>query len=344
MSIFQKAKSFLPPSSRSFHGLYETVNGFNNDMGWRIHESLDAVGRIEQALDAHDTHIKMLLWEIYRKDGETVLDAKKRFFSNIPKATGGLRALQVCQAHLLGEFDSLCQEQGLRYWAVFGTLLGAVRHGGFIPWDDDIDLGMMRADLQRLMEVLEGDERYRVAVVYDRFALCRQVRFRYADPSNPCFLDLFILDYAKQEDPTPFDEMRADRQCMRELIQEDAELDYWNEDNAYVDSSEPGADRIAFYFDATVEAEYATEGRLTYDESEAGSIVWGVDNMDSLIGYRWCSKIDDVFPCSRIAFEDIECSAPNKRIKLLEEPFGDFYSLPNDINSHYVHIDLDEWE
>ena len=42
----------------------------------------------------------------------------------------------------LKAFDKFCKEHGLRYFAIGGTLLGAVRHKGFIPWDDDIDVGM----------------------------------------------------------------------------------------------------------------------------------------------------------------------------------------------------------
>lgn len=62
-----------------------------------------------------------------------------------------IRNLQLHIKHHLAAIDRVCREHGLRYYIVAGTMLGAVRHGGFIPWDDDIDIGMPRPDYDRLM-------------------------------------------------------------------------------------------------------------------------------------------------------------------------------------------------
>ncbi len=51
---------------------------------------------------------------------------------------------------LLLKFDEICKKHGLRYWLAYGTLLGAIRHGGFIPWDDDVDVCMPREDYEKL--------------------------------------------------------------------------------------------------------------------------------------------------------------------------------------------------
>lgn len=57
---------------------------------------------------------------------------------------------------LLVEFDKFCREHDLTYYLSGGTLLGAVRHKGFIPWDDDVDINMPRPDCERLMELSGG--------------------------------------------------------------------------------------------------------------------------------------------------------------------------------------------
>ncbi|WP_024866233.1 LicD family protein [Butyrivibrio sp. FCS014] len=57
------------------------------------------------------------------------------------------------QLDMLVLFDRFCAENGLTYFIDFGTLLGAVRHKGFIPWDDDIDVTMPRPDYQRFLEI-----------------------------------------------------------------------------------------------------------------------------------------------------------------------------------------------
>ena len=64
-----------------------------------------------------------------------------------------LRNLQLIELELLEEFDRICQEHEIPYCIIAGTLLGAVRHGGFIPWDDDADVAMLRADYERFREV-----------------------------------------------------------------------------------------------------------------------------------------------------------------------------------------------
>lgn len=73
-----------------------------------------------------------------------------------------IRKYQSAQMELLEQTDRVCREQGIRYYLIGGTLLGAVRHGGFIPWDADIDIAMPRADYERfrLYWAAQNSDRY----------------------------------------------------------------------------------------------------------------------------------------------------------------------------------------
>ena len=83
-----------------------------------------------------------------------------------------LLIVQICQKYLLEMllvFDAFCKEHGLPYFLAGGSALGAYRHQGFIPWDDDIDLAMMRPDFERLEQLLAKHdnrlEKYRYSPV-----------------------------------------------------------------------------------------------------------------------------------------------------------------------------------
>lgn len=61
------------------------------------------------------------------------------------------------QLEILSKFQTICTKYKLKYYAIGGTLLGAVRHKGFIPWDDDIDVGMPRIDFERFLSVVKTE-------------------------------------------------------------------------------------------------------------------------------------------------------------------------------------------
>ncbi len=88
---------------------------------------------------------------------EGFLEAEDRDGYYVSKKTKELWAVEL---DLLAEFVRVCQKYNLRYFADSGTLLGAVRHGGFIPWDDDIDIVMPREDYYRLCKVASEEFMY----------------------------------------------------------------------------------------------------------------------------------------------------------------------------------------
>jgi len=64
-----------------------------------------------------------------------------------------LRKAQLRKLDILVEIDKICRKHNIPYWIEYGTLLGAVRHGGFIPWDDDLDIAMMKEDYDRFLAI-----------------------------------------------------------------------------------------------------------------------------------------------------------------------------------------------
>lgn len=69
--------------------------------------------------------------------------------------TDFLPKLHSCQLIIAREIKRICDENNIKYFIIAGTLLGAVRHKGFIPWDDDMDIGMLREDYERFIHLAE---------------------------------------------------------------------------------------------------------------------------------------------------------------------------------------------
>jgi len=125
-----------------------------------------------------------------------------------------LRRLQLVELDILKKFDAMCQKHGLEYFAVFGTLLGAVRHQGIIPWDDDIDIAVPRSSYEKIKELvplefgdgyafLDGSVDPHYPFVTGRI-MKKGTEFRMLSMKDvPCelgiFLDLFCFDELPEE-------------------------------------------------------------------------------------------------------------------------------------------------
>ncbi len=124
-----------------------------------------------------------------------------------------LKVVQDANFDMLTEVDRICREHGLTYFLHGGTFLGAVRHGDFVPWDDDVDLTMPRKDYEAFLYWFrrEADPRFRLldyhdypqffdfiskiadtSVTYSHTAFGHEAYYdhRYCHPT----LDLFVLD------------------------------------------------------------------------------------------------------------------------------------------------------
>lgn len=85
---------------------------------------------------------------------KTFLDEEVRCGFMVPTQ---IKQFWVAELEVLSEIDRICTKHGIHYFADWGTLLGAVRHGGFVPWDDDLDIVMKREDYQRFLSVAKDE-------------------------------------------------------------------------------------------------------------------------------------------------------------------------------------------
>lgn len=111
------------------------------------------------------------------------------------------------ELEMLGILDEVCARHGITYWAFYGTLLGAARHQGFVPWDDDIDLVMFRDDYERLQAI--GPHEFKAPYFFQgpytdgriwplskiRDSRTTGIQFRgLRDMNQGIFIDIFPLD------------------------------------------------------------------------------------------------------------------------------------------------------
>lgn len=125
-----------------------------------------------------------------------------------------LEKLHKIQLRILEDFINVCEKYNLTYFAVYGTAIGAVRHHGFIPWDDDIDVGMLREDYDRFFEIFEkelGDKYYLLTPETDGRYACTVTHLqrkgtRFVSEMSQdlkceqcIFMDIFPFDYVAEE-------------------------------------------------------------------------------------------------------------------------------------------------
>ena len=248
--------------------------------------------------------------------------------TTIPPATGQIRDIQLANFALLKELDYVCKQNGLKYWLDFGTLLGAVRHKGYIPWDDDIDTAMPREDYDKIIEAFKKSSRN--PDIYADYTRDRYDNYIIKVMHKKCsrlFVDIFPYDYCgkiltREEQLTESDNIKQKRKL---LMKESIKNKYDN-------------DKLS---DSIKNLNNEIINRSTYVEHS--DLVWGTDYKHAW--KNWFYSYDNIFPLKEINFEGIQLNCVNKEKEHLEIIFGDYMAYPKKIGvGHSMFAVLDDNE
>ena len=288
-----------------------------------IQELKKQVADLRKTVDSFKRQWNLSILPSMQRRGEKLEKTKKRFFMNIPKATGTLRLVQICSKKVLYQMDKALTKYNVPYWIDFGTLLGTVRHGGYIPWDDDIDICIERADIPRAKAAIEENPRLLYSDLYG-FApdgFIHYIRVSLKEITN-CFVDIFIVDKIDENSSAS---IRRGIQLRDEYRRKSMEINAM--DITYPEKQEKCIELMQIYNEKLV-SELASKG-------EGKGLFWSIDNYSKSMANGY--DTENIFPVKRIKFEDIKVSAPSNIPEILENMYGDIYSLPSDagVSKHY---------
>lgn len=261
-----------------------------------------------------------------------------------------MKKIWAIELDLYLEFERVCKKHGLKYFLLFGSLIGAVRHKGFIPWDDDIDVGMLREDYDKLLSLAgEFKEPYLLQTPitdeYSGFSVAKLrnsntsaiiEKFKYSKMNQGLFIDIFPIDNVEME-------------TVNEDYDEIAKLAYENStymrlDNPYLDANDKK--RVENYKGiSNVEIFNKIQDICTkYKNCESqykGAIAFNVYGCKKQM-YPKDAFDDIVFE----KFENLEVPIPKKYDEILSITYGDYMQMPpinqrKSVHNSYYRLDPD---
>ena len=256
--------------------------------------------------------------------------------------------IQQVDLLLLKEFDRVCREIGVGYFICGGTMLGYCRHGGFIPWDDDVDCGMLRSDYNKF--IAEAGK-----YLDKRFFL----QTRATDKHIPYLFSKiridgteYVTNYNENRpfhkgiclDIFPFDAVPNDLKDRERFVSEVKRVEIVHNkvvnrqipEPVYTDKPKNFSQAFA-RFKGKVFRTVMKLIPLSYTQKRyikiatrynANARELGFDTVASFVPTYTYSKLSDLLPYRDAEFEGIRIMVPNKPEVFLEMQYGDFMSLP----------------
>ncbi len=244
-----------------------------------------------------------------------------------------LRKLQLVQLEILKELDRVCRENNINYIIDAGTLLGAVRHGGFIPWDDDVDVRMLRKDYEKFCRICKTklDEKYFLQTYqtdpgyrwgYAKVLKKGTVFERVNQEAMKCRKEIFIDIFPNDNLPETFLGYKFCT-CVswicRKMLYSEIGREY----------AKPIWNRIGFWFLDLFPKHWAHRcmkylSKKYYRISTEKVRCFGWGSAEETLGFRkeWLENTCD------IVFEDLIVRAPVKTHEFLVHSFGEDYMTP----------------
>lgn len=257
-----------------------------------------------------------------------------------------LELLHTVQLDMLFKFDNICTEHNLTYFLDSGTALGAVRHHGFIPWDDDVDVAMPRDDYNRLLKIgVNGlsDNLFIQTYETDPAYMMPFAKLRLGDSFFPekergldklkyrgIYIDIFPYD------KVPKDEADAKKRIRRSR--------FWYYISVFSRRNYPGKKPVIKFFtsflhklsDKTVYKfhKFYDEFCMKHNEIDSDVFTCFCWRMSQKSTYLF--KQSELFPTQRIDFEGLQLSIVKEPDIYLTKMFGDYHILPpeSDRKSH----------
>ena len=267
--------------------------------------------------------IKIRILKQSNKNRVSIDYSKYEDITQIPPAEGFLREYQLALLSILKEMDRVCVSNNIRYWLSGGTLLGAKRHKGFIPWDDDVDTDMMREDYEKFPAIFN-------ACTINPDLYCELWRDKNASATcilkirhkkiRQAFVDIFPHDfYYTSVQGTDKRKLNNRIKRIRKILSLNP---FRIKDNN---------DLEKFFKKITEER---INEKIEVDERIKPSIHWGID-----FPHRWNNWIYDyeqIFPLKKIDFEGCEFNCPNDTDFMLQNIYGNYMSFPKSICPHHT--------